>query len=177
MMYGTKIIILKDFLTMFLFPSWQSHWLLFPWIDLFCLHYDQGVIFFLEITARTQQTNIKRLLFQLWKCCLMFRSIKFFCNFWWSCCCCEHLESVLDRDFVHQQVSCNWAWKMADSEQKKPEDTQQNGDGAKDGAKDGATGGEQQAAAKGPPVLHEAGFHHHVVPTERSGALNVYVQV
>ena len=42
------------------------------------------------------------------------------------------------------------------------------------------SGGEAAAAAApAAPVnpLRQAGLHHHVVPTERSGAVNVYVQV
>lgn len=79
---------------------------------------------------------------------------------------------------------------MADSkaEEKKesPTKAQLNGDKSEDEAATAAVGSPAKAAgspakadgaeaAKVNP-LHEAGFHHHVVPTERSGAVNVYIQ-
>jgi len=71
---------------------------------------------------------------------------------------------------------------MADSDEKTKEEPQVNGDKA---AAEDETATSKKAAGgvalAAPPAavkspLHEVGFHHHVVPTERSGALNVYVQ-
>ena len=73
--------------------------------------------------------------------------------------------------------------KMSDSKEEDKNDVEAVAEETREASSPAKSNGEtapQEVTEESKPAnnpLTEPGFHHHVVPTERSGALNVYVQV